>query len=349
VILAPPPQKAEFDFSWRKWIYDLYKKTESIIDAESVLNNRNDIINGKFRIAQAGTSFADPANGAYDLDGWRYGRTTSGLVTVSRENDVITSPAGNFYRRLLVTTADTSIAASDVVRSFTNIEGYEALKYVGNTFTIGFRVRATVTGVHCIAIKTNTKTYVEEYTISATHTWEYKTITVVGGLENDLASITNASAVTIRWVHACGSNHHTTAGTWQAGDLYATSNQVNDMSAINNVFDLTDVSINLGSSVSVALTSHEDELRRCQRYFVTGETRSVGYASGANQSLFFSVDYPVAMLYSPTVTTSVGTTTNTGTTYTALTSSATRFSGNVLSSGSGNTAATLSFSASARL
>jgi hypothetical protein len=349
VILAPPPQKAEFDFSWRKWIYDLYKKTESIIDAESVLNNRNDIINGKFRIGQDATSFAAPADGAYDLDGWQYGRTTSAVVTISRENNVITSPAGNFYRRLLVTTADTSIAAGDVVRSITKIEGYEALKYVGNTFTIGFRVRATVTGVHCIAIRTNTKTYVEEYTISATNTWEYKTITIVGGLENDLNSITNAAAVEIRWVHACGATYHTTAGTWRTGEYYATSNQVNDMSAIDNVFDLTDVSINLGSYVSVALTSHEDELRRCQRYFVKGETRSVGYASGANQSLFFSVDYPVAMLYSPTVTTSVGTTTNTGTTYTALTSSATRFSGNVLSSGSGNTAATLSFSASARL
>ena len=40
----------------------------------------NDIINGDFRIAQAGTSFAAAANVAYDLDGWLNAKASGAIA-----------------------------------------------------------------------------------------------------------------------------------------------------------------------------------------------------------------------------------------------------------------------------
>jgi len=47
----------------------------------------------------------------------------------------------------------------------------------------------------------------------------------------------------------------------------ATANQVNCVDTIGNVFALEDVTLNLGTTVSVSEIPYEQELARCQRYY----------------------------------------------------------------------------------
>ncbi|UOF80628.1 tail fiber protein [Caudoviricetes sp.] len=222
----------------------------------------NDILNGEFRIAQIGTSFAAPASGAYDLDGWINSNTSAAVFTVAQAAG---SSTGKLCRTMTVTTADASVAAGDLVNTQHRIEGYNAVKYLSKGFTVGFRVKSAVTGIHCIQVYNGTASYVLEYTINVANTWEYKTLTFPA--TPALASTTNAYGFFISFTNMCGSTYQTTAGSWNAGAFGGTANQVNDMATIGNVFAIEDVTLNPGASVAVKTTTFEQDLLRCQRYY----------------------------------------------------------------------------------
>jgi len=249
----------------------------------------NDIINGQFRVAQAGTSFA-PASGSYDLDGWYslYALTTPGF-TVSQG---IGSSTGKFARLNTYATAEAVFDTGDYCNNSTKIEGYDAVKYLGNTFTVGFRVRSSVTGVHCLSIHDGTSSYVYEYTINVADTWEYKTITIAGGLQA-VASSTNAWGITLHFCNGVGATGQTTAGAWNAGSFYGTVNQVNDLATVGNVFALEDVTMNLGATVIPDSATYEQDLARCQRYLpafsTIAGTHSVGVGGMVNTTVGYFV------------------------------------------------------------
>ena len=75
---------------------------------------RNKIINGKMEIAQRGTSFAAIANDAYSLDRYQHVQSGAGVITASQQSDVPSSNEFQSSLRYAVTTADTSIAASEL-------------------------------------------------------------------------------------------------------------------------------------------------------------------------------------------------------------------------------------------
>lgn len=236
---------------------------------------KNDIINGQFRVAQAGTSFAAPASGDYDLDGWLQTNTSAAVFTVVQ---IVGSGTGKLGRSVTVTTADATVAAGDYVAQTTRIEGYDIVKYIGNTFTIGFRVKCNITGIHCMTLYTAGYSYVSEYTINAANTWEYKTITIVGGI-GVTPPVTNAAGLTIQFTNMCGTSFQTTAGAWNVGNFKGTANQVNDFATISSVFALEDVTMNLGTSVAPDAATYEQDLSRCKRYYK--HSYSSGVAVGA--------------------------------------------------------------------
>lgn len=234
----------------------------------------NDIINGKHRIAQIGTSFVNPITGFYDLDGWQISYSNAAVRTVSREAG---SSTGKYARKVVYTSYDTAIGVTEYEFQYTRVEGYNCVKYLGNTFTLGFRVKATATGIHCVSFYDGTNSYIVEYTINTTNTWEYKTITVTNGFTT-LANTTSDAGFFVRWINAAGTGFHAAANTWVAGDYLSTSNQVSDISTLNSEFWLEDVSINLGTSVAYDDTSYADELRRCERYFEVVADTTGGYS-----------------------------------------------------------------------
>lgn len=231
---------------------------------------RNKIINGKMDIAQRGTSFAAIASGAYSLDRWVQFNTTAAVYTVSQQPD---APSDNEFQnslRVAITTADASIAAGDQVALRQWIEGYNARDLIGKTFTLSFWVRSSKTGTHCVALKNsgNDRTFVFEYTVSAANTWEKKTLTLNSGLITaGTWNWTNGQGLALDFTLAAGSTFQTTASAWQTGNFLATSNQVNCLDTVGNIFAITGVQLEVGSvATPFEHRPYGTELALCQRY-----------------------------------------------------------------------------------
>lgn len=226
----------------------------------------NDIINGNFPIAQAGTSFAAPVSGAYDLDGWLNSNTTTVAFDVAQ---VAGSTAGRLARRVTITTAKATVAAGDVVSDQTRIEGYNIEKYVGQTFTVAFRAKVPVAGIHCVTLRNagDDRSYVKEINFPTANSWQDCAFTVVGGLPTaGTWNYTNGVGLSVSFTHMSGTTFQTTPDAWRTGNFIATANQVNDCATVGNVWALEKVTMNLGTVAAVSEIDVGDEQVRCQRY-----------------------------------------------------------------------------------
>lgn len=270
---------------------------------------RNRIINGAMEISQRGTSFASVATNTYTLDRYAWFQTGTMAVTITQSTDVPNNTFQNSLR-VDVTTADTSIAAGDFALINQRIEGYNVRDLVGQTFTLSFWVKSPKTGVHCIGFSNAglNRSYIIEYTVSVANTWEYKTVTVNGGLITaGTWNWTNQVGLNVIFSLAAGSTFQTTAGSWQVGDFQATSNQVNCMDNVNNDFFLTGVQLELGPvATPFERRPYGLEFSLCQRYFQQtndmGAGKRVWNNTGGTQGMQVSVDFPVEMRIAPNLT-----------------------------------------------
>lgn len=273
---------------------------------------KNDIVNGQFRIAQAGTNFVAPVSGAYDLDGWLNGNPSSAVFTVAQ---VAGETAGKFARQVTVTTADASVAAGDFVFDETRIEGYNIVKYVGNTFTVAFRAKVPVAGIHCVYLKSGSvdRTYVHEINFPVANVFQDCSVTVTGGLPTaGTWNYTNWVGIYVGFVHMSGSTYQTTADSWNTGNFLATANQVNDCATIGNVWALQDVRIALGTYCPPDDSSYDENLVYSQRYCEEVYVHFYGNAATSGSAVSAVAPTKVSKRTRPTIfsTTLVGATTN---------------------------------------
>ena len=239
---------------------------------------RNRIINGDMRIAQRGTSTALAAGSSNGLSvdrfwGFNIGAGACSIIQAS----TVPSSANGFINSLQidVTTADTSIAAADLYMVRQTIEGLNISDLAwgtanAKTLTLSFWVRSSKTGTHFVAFKNydQNRCYAASYTVSATDTWEQKTITVAGDTTGTWLT-NNSGGIQVVWCLAVGSNFQTaTANVWAAGDGYATSAQVNVMDSTANDFYITGVQLEQGSTATeFERRPYGTELALCQRYY----------------------------------------------------------------------------------
>jgi hypothetical protein len=164
------------------------------------------------------------------------------------------------------------------------------------------------------------RSYVAEYQVNASATWERKTITLTlnptGGTDNYL----NGVGLFVRWALAAGTTFQTTPNSWQTGNFTATSNQVNALSTISNQFQLAQVQVSVGTVPTVFVRregSWEGELAACQAYYeksyavdiapgTAGAAGRVGYLNAtasfwANNSRV-NVRFAVSKIRTPTCT-----------------------------------------------
>ena len=245
------------------------------INGGALAGMRNRIINGEMLIAQRGTSFpALPNPGStYTLDRWLWSQTGAMVCTLSQSSD---TPNDTFQLSLQtdVTTADTSIAASDFAIITQRIEGVNVRDLIGTTFTVSFWVKSPKTGIHCVSFRNvgpgaPDRSHVKEYTVATANTWEYKTVTVTGGLITaGTWDWTNGMGLDLGFTLACGTTFQTTADTWQTGNFIATANQVNVLDNTANDFFITGVQLEPGPvATPFERRPIGTELALCQRYF----------------------------------------------------------------------------------
>jgi hypothetical protein len=241
--------------------------------------NRNLVINGDMQIAQRGTSTASITTaGYYTADRWGLDITTLGTWTMSVEND---APTGSGFRKsakVNCTTADASPAAGDSFLFQQIIEG-QNLQHIkkgtanAEQLTVSFWVKANVTGTYIAFLQDtdNTRSVSKTYTINASATWEYKTITfpadTTGAFDND-----NNGSLYLRFVLGAGSNwtSGTRNETWASLTLanLAAGQTANLASATSNYWQITGIQLEVGDTATpFEFKSIEDELVECQRYY----------------------------------------------------------------------------------
>jgi hypothetical protein len=244
---------------------------------------RNKIIGGDFTINpwQRGTSFAalSAAVVNYTADRFNYFQTAAGgVVSILKTTDAPTvAQAGLFTQHCLhvdVTTADTSIAVTEIHQVVQLIEGLNAASFgfgqAGTrNVTLSFWHKHTKTGVHCISIRNSTsdRSYVVEYTQDVTDTWEKATITIPVDTSGTWLYDTGIG-LRLAFALSAGTNFQTTANTWQTGNFIATVNQVNNLDNVANNFKIALVQLEAGSTATAFETRDVGtELALCQRYY----------------------------------------------------------------------------------
>jgi hypothetical protein len=239
---------------------------------------RNLLINGDMQIAQRATSVASITTSSYNTaDRWTVYATTLGTWTQSVEND---APTGSGFRKslkMLCTTADASPATNDSLEITQILEGQNLQQVKKGTaaaeqLTLSFWIKSNVTGTYTVWIYDgdNARAIAAQYTVSASGTWEYKTVTfaadTTGAFDND-----NNASLYLRFGLGFGSGwtSGTLASSWQS---YTQANvgvgQVNVGAATNNYWQITGVQLEVGDvATPFEFKPVEDELLECQRYY----------------------------------------------------------------------------------
>jgi hypothetical protein len=279
---------------------------------------KNLIINGAMQVAQRSTSVTGvTASGYYTADRMGTSLTGLGTWTNSVEND---APTGSGFRKSwkwLCTTADASPASTDRLLIRHPIEGQNLQQIKKGTaaaeqLTLSFWVKANVTGTYIAELVDgdNTRQVSKSYSISASETWEKKTITfpadTTGALDND-----NAESLTlIFWL---GSGTDWTSGTLNTSWASTTNanravNQTNLAAATDNYWQITGVQLEVGSTATpFEFVPYETEFRTCERYFQkSGVGTFIGRSDGTTSECM--AQFRTVMRGAPTVTLKVGTT-----------------------------------------
>jgi hypothetical protein len=277
------------------------------------LTNRNVIINGAMQVAQRGTSTTGiTSSGYYTADRWRFAVASIGTWTQTIEND---APTGSGFRKswkTLCTTADSTPAADDQLRFEGRLEGQDLQRIRKGTssaqqLTLSFWVKSNVTGTYVFNLfdTDNTRQVSAAYTISASGTWEKKTITfpadTTGAFDND-----NGNSLTARWNLSAGSNRNsgTLRTTWTSTVTADEAvGQTNLAAATDNYWQITGVQLEAGAvATPFEFENIGTTLAKCQRYFTRSDLIVRAVPRFTDGIALSTVYFKVSMRSAPTVT-----------------------------------------------
>ena len=293
------------------------------------LSNRNLIINGAMKVAQRGTSSTITTSVYSNVDRFSINRDfPTGVTSISTSQDS-DAPSG-FANSLKIEPDQARTAAlSSADRLFLNYnieaQDLQHLDYntsSAKTLTLSFWIKSNLTGIVSLEINaadstdTNYQYFHESVTINSADTWEYKTISIAGNVNNPIDD-DNGSGIGITWVLAAGPVF--TSGTFETGSWHdttagdrASSSNIDIYSSTSNYVSLTGVQLELGDTATdFEHRSYGDELQRCLRYYWqainipsnTGTNRYGFYDASpysTSTAVYGVLQFPVRMRTAPT-------------------------------------------------
>ena len=279
-----------------------------------ISKSRNVIQNGNFDVWQRGTTFpAVSVTSTMLADRWKISCSNGGAVTVTQDADV--PNASSLYSfKVVPSTKDDSPSDAEYSWIRHNPEGYSWMKVYGKPMTLSFWVKSNKTGTYCIHIRASgaDETFLAEYAISSSATWEKKIINVPPIPAGTWATGT-AAACDIAFPLMPNVTYAGVVG-WQSGNKYTTGNQVNFMDSTSNYWMLSQVQLEAGSSATEFEVKDPTEvLASCQRYFgkwsaeSSSYTRVVEGCSVSTAVARFFINSTVEMRAIPTLTVSAAT------------------------------------------
>ena len=245
---------------------------------EQYAGARNLITNSAMQVWQRGTTIDTISTGGYLCDRWRIAHTgLDGNVDVDRSTDVPSGQGFGYSQKISMDASETSLDAADQVNIAQRFEGQDLQKLAKGTssaksLTLSFWVKSSVASTYSINLydSDNTRVISASYIVSATNTWEKKTVTfagdTTGALDND-----NARSLDLTFWLDAGTNW--TGGTFGTSWAANVSNtRVYDttgwLESTSPEFYLTGVQLEVGETATpFEHRSFGDELARCQRYF----------------------------------------------------------------------------------
>ena len=249
------------------------------------LGYRNVIINGAMQVAQRGTSTASiTGSGYYTADRYLSQFSSLGTWTQSVEADAPTGSGLRKSLKVLCTTADASPAAADFFIMTQALEGQNVQQFLKGTsaakpFAFSFWVKSNVTGTYIAELRDNdnNRQVSASYTVSASATWEKKTIIfpadTTGVFDND-----NNSSLALNFFLGCGTDR--TSGTLQTTwaalvNANRAVGQTNLAAATSNYWQITGVQLEAGAvATPFEFEDISTTLAKCQRYYwrISGAT-----------------------------------------------------------------------------
>jgi hypothetical protein len=280
---------------------------------------RNILYNGAFEIAQRGTSFTNVDNSDYTLDRWKIIEGSTAVFTATQSTD---APNGFAHSlKLDVTTADSSVAASDYCILNQPLEGYDIISFAAGTtdakyHSLSFWVKSNVTGTYIAALRYEPSGYEsgQAYTIDHADTWEYKTV-VFPPQTLTTPTYDNSGRMSLFFWLLAGSNYSGGSSLetgWSTTNNTRAVGQTNLVASTDNEFYITGVQLELGKvATPFEHRSYGEELALCQRYYWrVAEGSGARIAGGGYYSTTgfqAPVVFPVTMRAGPTLEIATGT------------------------------------------
>ena len=274
---------------------------------------KNLVHNGAMMVNQRGSTSISGGTTVQSLD--RFALTfydasaTDAAATITRDSD---SPDG-FGQSMKIDCTTIATGGGDYNYVYQRIEAQnlQHLKYGSSdalTCTFSFWFKSTVTGIYSVYFYhiDATYTYVREFTVASSDTWEFFQVTLPGYTSTNFGNDTGAGleiGITLASTHAQAASNN----TWQTGgDAGGSTNQVNGLSSTSNNIYTTGWQFEVGDVATDF--EHEDygtTLAKCQRYFwraVSGDQWSLPHlaqtSTTAGSSHFI---FPATMRTVPTV------------------------------------------------
>ena len=279
------------------------------------------IFNGAMNVAQRSTSVTGVANdsneGFQTLDrfGFEFGNSAGGTCTISQSTEVPSGEGFTNSYKVDVTTADTSLADSQMIYIRQGLEAQDVRNcgwnYTSTSsyVTVSFWVKSSKAGDYCFTMRAQDVSghfyYNHTFTLVA-NTWKKVTHSVPGHaslvFNND-----SGLGLDLRWQLAMAANRNdATTDSWQTGSANTSTDIVNFFDSDTNEFYLTGVQMDVGEkSLPFPFMGYGDELARCQRYFqrISGGNDAFTY-SGKGQgsdSVDCTIPLCVPLRASPTL------------------------------------------------
>ena len=259
--------------------------TSSLVNG-TALSHHNKLINGAMQIAQRGTS--STSNGIKTVDRWD--TTASGMDQLAfTQKQVTDSPDGfsNSYE-IDITTAESAQAGDEYMRIQQKIEAQD-LQYLSygtssaKNVTVSFWVKAYQTGDYVVNFysQDGSRQITRTYTVNASATWEYKSVTIPGDTSGTINN-DNGAGIHLAFIVIADSGYRTTDSTsWinYTDGGYGYGQTVNLGSSTDNYWKITGVQFEAGPvATPFEPRSFGETLSLCQRYFqrVNGSLTGVG-------------------------------------------------------------------------
>ena len=288
----------------------------ALIGSQTAQSHKNMVINGAMNVAQRGTSSAvTTSSGYFTVDRFRTTVTSDSAGRLTQSQATITDLPGFANAiKLDCTTADTSLAAGEILVLATRFEGQDVQQLQKGTssaksVTVSFYAKGTAKTYMCELLDNdNSRHNTQQFTVSTS--WTRHSITFAGDTTGALDDDNALSFILSFWLHA-GSTY--SGGTYTA-NTWATNTAANRAAGIDSFFSSTDnelfitgVQMELGEQATpFEHRSFGDELRRCHRYFHQFQKSSEGgeiiIAGATSSATAFNAHMFMPMRAAPTVT-----------------------------------------------